>query len=166
MIDIFYWQWFILTFILLIFEVFIPGTFLLWVGMATGSVGILTWLFPLPLAVQLLLFGGATLFFVYLWNRFFRKKVERTDESSLNNRGAGYVGKTYTLEEPIKDGKGRISIDDTLWRIKGEDLPKGAKVRILKVDGVVLIVDPVKETPKPLKKPVKKAIKKPLKKQK
>ena len=40
------------------------------------------------------------------------------------------IGRTATLTEPITEGRGRIRIGDTMWRVSGPDLPAGARVRV------------------------------------
>jgi len=34
-----------------------------------------------------------------------------------------------------------VKVDDSTWRVEGEDLPEGTKVRVISVDGVVLKVE-------------------------
>jgi membrane protein implicated in regulation of membrane protease activity len=45
------------------------------------------------------------------------------------------------LNEPIRDGYGRLSLGDTVWRVAGPDLPAGQKVRVISADGAVLKVE-------------------------
>ncbi len=45
------------------------------------------------------------------------------------------------IDEPIKDGFGRVALGDTVWRIAGPDLAAGQKVRIVGADGAVLKVE-------------------------
>jgi inner membrane protein len=49
----------------------------------------------------------------------------------------------FTLEKPIVDGFGTIGIDDTVWRVAGPDAPAGSKVKVTRVDGAALHVEPV-----------------------
>jgi membrane protein implicated in regulation of membrane protease activity len=46
----------------------------------------------------------------------------------------------FTLEEPIVNGRGKIHVDDSTWRVEGEDCPKGARVRVTDAEGVILKV--------------------------
>ena len=46
------------------------------------------------------------------------------------------------IDEPIRDGFGRLTLDDTIWRIAGPDLAAGEKVRVVGADGAVLKVEP------------------------
>lgn len=40
------------------------------------------------------------------------------------------IGRTATLAEPIREGRGRIQLGDTLWRVSGPDLPAGTRVKV------------------------------------
>src|SRR5690606_21269797 len=58
------------------------------------------------------------------------KRSGVTDQPLLNRRGDQLVGRTATLAEPIANGRGRVKIGDTTWRVTGPDLPAGARVRV------------------------------------
>jgi hypothetical protein len=45
------------------------------------------------------------------------------------------------LTEPIINGRGRIRINDTMWRVKGPDLPTGTEVRVVAFDPVSLEIE-------------------------
>jgi membrane protein implicated in regulation of membrane protease activity len=66
-----------------------------------------------------------------------------TDQPFLNRRAEALVGRIFTLERPIMDGSGTIPIDDTVWRIRGADVPAGRRVKVVRVDGTVLHVESV-----------------------
>ncbi len=66
-----------------------------------------------------------------------------TDEPFLNQRSASLVGRTATLHEPIREGRGRIRLDDTLWQVMGPDLPVGTQVKVVSSNGRDLRVEPV-----------------------
>ncbi len=65
-----------------------------------------------------------------------------TDQPLLNQRERQLVGRTATLEEPIVEGRGRIRLGDTLWRVSGPDLPVGARVRVIAAENGELAVEP------------------------
>ena len=64
-----------------------------------------------------------------------------SDQPNLNRRGQQYVGRTFTLDEPIVNGLGKIHVDDSTWKIEGNDCPAGTKVKVTGVDGVILKVE-------------------------
>ena len=50
------------------------------------------------------------------------------------------MGRTFTLERPIVDGRGRLKVDDTMWLVEGPDLPAGTRVQVTGVDNTLLRV--------------------------
>ena len=60
------------------------------------------------------------------------------------SRAHAMIGVDFFLDEPIVRGYGRIRVGDSSWRVKGEDCPSGAKVRVVAVEeGSLLRVDRV-----------------------
>ena len=45
------------------------------------------------------------------------------------------------LNEPIVNGRGKLRVDDTVWKVEGADCPAGVQVRVTGVDGVMLRVE-------------------------
>jgi membrane protein implicated in regulation of membrane protease activity len=70
---------------------------------------------------------------------FARIRV-RPSESRLNRRAEVYIGRTFTLERPIIDGRGRLRVDDTMWLVEGPDLPAGTRVQVTSVSNTLLRV--------------------------
>ncbi|MGM0594599.1 MAG: NfeD family protein [Pseudomonadota bacterium] len=139
-----HWSWWILAITLLVLEVFAPGTFFLWLGIAAGVVGLLVLVLPgLGWEFQVVIFAGLSVGSILLWRRYFRQLPGDTDQPALNRRGHQYVGRSFTLDAPIVNGQGKIRVDDTSWKIEGEDCAAGSKVKVTGVDGVVLTVEQV-----------------------
>lgn len=138
------WNWVAFGLVLLVLEIAIPGVFLLWFGLAAIVIGVLTVMFAnaafWPWEAQILVFLILALVLAYYGKRMMDKGDE-TDEPLLNQRSAQLVGRTATLSEPIAEGRGRIKLDDTTWRIKGPDLPAGTRVKVTSVDGNDLAVE-------------------------
>ncbi len=81
---------------------------------------------------------------VAIGRKFYRGPGAASEDSPfLNRRQLGYVGHSFTLKEPIVDGRGRLSIEDTLWDIEGPDLPAGTRVTVTAADGPRLKVQAV-----------------------
>ena len=129
------WNWMVLGFVLLVMEVIAPGIFMLWIGIAALLIGVVsqliwdssfwTW------EVQVLAFLALSLVSAFAGKKLVGGRHDATDQPLLNRRGAQMVGKMATLAEPIKDGRGRIKLGDTLWRVSGPDLPAGTQVRVV-----------------------------------
>lgn len=136
------WSWWILAVVLLVLEAFAPGTFFLWMGIAAGLVGLLVMVAPgMGWEYQIFIFAVLSVVSIVVWRNYFRKHPVVTDQPTLNRRGEQYVGRTFTLDEPIVNGKGKIRVDDTSWKIEGMDCDAGSKVRVVGVDGVMLKVE-------------------------
>jgi hypothetical protein len=70
-LEIVFWHWWILSGLLIVFELFSPRFIFLWLGFAAASVGFLLLVFPsIPLRVQLGLFGGLFLIAMVSWHRY------------------------------------------------------------------------------------------------
>jgi membrane protein implicated in regulation of membrane protease activity len=136
-----FWHWWVLAVVLLALEVAAPGTFFLWLAMAAGAVGLIVLVLPdLYWQVQVLLFAVFGVVAVGAWRLYAKRLPQQSDDPTLNRRGEQYVGQVFHLTEPITDGRGRMKVDDTIWRVAGPDLPAGAKVRVVGVEGTVLRV--------------------------
>ena len=137
-----YWHWWVLGVVLVILEVFSPGVFFLWLGIAAGLVGLVMFAYPaLPVAGQLLTFALFSVVSILLWRAYLKRHPIKTDQPLLNRRGEQYVGRVFTLDAPVVNGAGKIRVDDSIWKIHGTDCPAGTRVRVTGVDGVVLKVD-------------------------
>ncbi|MCU7850829.1 MAG: NfeD family protein [Candidatus Thiodiazotropha sp. (ex Monitilora ramsayi)] len=137
-----YWHWLILAVLLMILEVFSPGAFLLWLGLAAGVVGLLLLIMPdLSWQVQILLFALLSVMIIVAVRAFLQRRPIETDQPHLNRRGEQYLDRIFTLQEPIVNGEGKIRVDDSTWKINGEDCPAGTRIKITGVQGVVLLVD-------------------------
>lgn len=139
------WNWMVLGFALLAAEIVIPGVYLVWFGLAaimTGLVSLALWDWWLwGWQAQTVVFLLLSLAIAIAGQRFVRSRERPTDQPLLNQRAAQLVGRTATLEEAIREGRGRVRIGDTFWRINGPDLPAGSRVRIVAVKDNDLIVE-------------------------
>ncbi|TPL04716.1 MULTISPECIES: NfeD family protein [unclassified Mesorhizobium] len=128
------WNWMVLGFVLLVMEIVAPGVFMLWIGIAAlivGAVSLAIWDAAFwTWQVQVLAFLILSLISAFIGKKLVGGRHGDADQPLLNRRGAQMVGKLATLAEPIKDGRGRIKLGDTLWRVAGPDLPAGTRVRV------------------------------------
>ncbi len=139
-----FWHWWILAGILLILELTAPAFFFLWLGIAAAATGLVLLVFPvIPLESQLVIFSVLSVVAVLAWRRYREAHPIETDQPNLNRRGQQYVGREFTLEQPITNGVGKVTVDDSTWRVKGPDLPAGSQVIVEDVEGVVFVVAPV-----------------------
>lgn len=136
-----FWHWWVIGLVLIVMEVFLPGTFFLWMGVASGVVGVLLFLMPgMGWEYQMLVFAVLSVGSILFWRAWLKKHPTETDQPTLNRRGEHYVGRTFTLLEPIVNGNGKIRVDDSTWKIQGPDCAAGVRVKVTGANGVILEV--------------------------
>ena len=139
------WSWLILGLLLLGLEMFLPGVFLLWFGIAaliTGALSFVlvdlsawTWQF------QSILFVALSVSSSYVGKRYFTDKRKESDQPDLNLPDKNKVGRKVPLYEAIVNGRGRVRLDDTIWVVEGPDADVGTKVTIASVKSNWLVVE-------------------------
>jgi membrane protein implicated in regulation of membrane protease activity len=134
------WSWVVGGLVLLALELVVPGGIFLWLGISAVVTGIASALIVIGWPLQILIFGVLAIASVFIWLRV-RPHGTPSDRPFLNRRANRYVGQEVVLDEPIRDGHGRVILDDTTWRIQGPNLAAGQKIRIIEADGAVLKVE-------------------------
>lgn len=136
------WTWLVAGGLLLVAEMLAPGVFLIWFGIAALVVGVLHLFLPLAWQIEVLLFAALSVVLVVVARPWLKKRQDlQSDQPNLNARTRDYVGRSYVLEGPIVNGRGRLRIDDALWEVEGPDLPAGARVKVSGTDGMRLKVE-------------------------
>ena len=136
-----YWHWLAVAAALFLIEVLVgSGAFFLWFGFAALASALLAAMAPGWFwAVQVFVFSLFSIISLGVWWKWYRNPVS-ADQPLLNERVAQYVGRVFTLSEPVVDGFGRVHVDDSYWKIKGADCVAGTRVQVTGVDGMALVV--------------------------
>jgi len=139
-----FWHWWMVAVVLVIIEILAPTFFALWMAIAAFITGVILYLAPeIQWEYQVFLFAVLSVVSIIGWRHYYSNNPIATDEPLLNRRGEQYVGRTITLKEPIIDGTGKVKVDDSTWKIEGEDCPVGTKVKIVSVNNVVFQVEAI-----------------------
>lgn len=137
-----FWHWFVLAAVFVVIEMLAPGTFMLWLGVAAAVAGLMLLLWPgAAIEWQLLAFSVTAVVSVFAWRRVQKRSPVVSESPTLNQRTANYLNRVYTLVKPIENGIGMAKVDDSVWSVSGPDLPEGARVRVIGVEGTVLKVE-------------------------
>ena len=137
-----FWHWWVAAIGLIVVEALVPGAIFLWLGVSAAVVGAILLAAPeLSWEYQLLIFAVLSVGSVIGWRAYHKLHPTKTDLPNLNRRGEEYVDRLITLDQPIVNRVGKVRLDDTSWKVTGQDLPAGARVRVVGVDGVVLQVE-------------------------
>jgi hypothetical protein len=134
------WHWIVLGVALAIAETLLPGTILLWLGIAAALTGIvlLAWT-DLGWQGQVLLFGAIAVVAVAI-GLALRRKLHKPQPRDVNLGTQRFVGQRGALSTAISNGRGEIRLGDTVWPVAGPDLPAGTSVVVTGSDGVTLTV--------------------------
>lgn len=138
-----HWVWLTLGLVLAGLEMLVPGVYLIWLALAAIVTGVLTGLFDLSLAAQVIDFVFFALIVVFSARRILRDRPIESSDPLLNRRGARLVGETALVVQPIEHGSGRVRLGDSEWIARGPDTAAGERVRITGNDGAVLLVEPL-----------------------
>ena len=141
--DIVFWHWWIASLGLFIIEMLVGSYFFLFIGAAAAVVGLLLLVLSgMSWPVQFMLWGVFSVAFVVVWRIYRKKNPVKSVEPNLNQRGKQYVGRNFTLEQPVVNGQGKIKVDDSTWKIEAkEDFEAGTKVIVTAADGTILKVE-------------------------
>ena len=134
--------WWVIGIVLVIGEVVLPGTFLIWFAFAAFGVGLIGVVVDLSGMNQVVVFGllsFASLSLGYL----MRKRRGDPEVPAFADRTQAYMGKTYTVVEAIENGQGKIQVGDSVWLAEGEDCPVGGSVKVIDSRGNVLLIEVV-----------------------
>ena len=136
------WTWWIVAGVMFILELMVPALFFMWFGFAAVITGVLVLFIAMGWQWQLATFAILTVILLLISRRVFGRTGWRTDKPLLNRRMASFIGKTYVLETAIRNGHGKVKINDTMWNVQGEDAAAGSRVTVVGSDGSTLLVEP------------------------
>lgn len=125
-------------------ELAAPGAFLLWIGFAGVTLGLVELLFPIPLVWSLLIFAALAVAYSLVGRKVYGG-LSTGEDTNLNRRAEALIGREFVLIEPIAGGEGKAKVLDSVWRVAGPDTPAGARIRVTGVapSGNMLTVEPV-----------------------
>jgi len=136
------WVWLALGVLFLIGEILIPGAFMMWLGFAALATGLSVFMFDaMSFEVQGLIFAGLSVLAVYIGRKIMKRNPTPSENENLNTHAKRFVGKRYVLTSAIKNGQGRAKVGDSVWTVKGPDLPEDTLVEVVAVEGSVLVVE-------------------------
>lgn len=134
-------HWLVVAASFAVIEIAVPAMVCIWLAAAALGTALIVWLAPgLSWEHQALIFAALAVASVAIGRLAFGRIRGQSSDVRLNRRAEIYVGRTFTLERPIVDGRGRLRVDDTMWLVDGPDLPAGTRVQVTGVDNTMLRV--------------------------
>ena len=133
-------KWLLAGLALAIAETVLPGAFLIWIGVAAIGTGLLTLAVTPGFDTQVIVFAGLTAGALAAGLR-----LRRARRATLNTRQAGLAGRS-AVALTFRGREGRVRLGDSDWAARlapdAAEAPPGATLRVVDVDGTVLIVRP------------------------
>ena len=139
-----YRYWAVFGAVLAVIEVAVPAMVCIWLAAAALGVAAISGRYPeLAWEHQALIFAVLAIASVALGRTAFAHTRAGVSDRHLNRRGESYIGRMFTLDGAIIDGRGRLRVDDTVWLVAGPDLPAGTRVRVTGAENTLLRVEPI-----------------------
>jgi hypothetical protein len=139
-----FWYWLVLAAVFGVIEVAVPVMVCIWLAAAALGVAAIAWLAPdLAWEHQALIFAALAIASVTVGRMVFARSRSPDADRRLNRRAESYIGRMFTLDGAIIDGRGRLKVDDTVWSVAGPDLPAGTRVRVTGADNTLLHVESI-----------------------
>ena len=141
--EINFWHWLIIAVVLISIEMLLVGSYyLLWMGIAAGVVGALLFVMPeISLLIQVIIFTVLSVVTLVAYKKYQKNNPVMSDQPKLNRRGEQYIGRVFTLENPIVNGVGKVRVDDSTWKVSGADMEAGTKIKVTAVKGTTFLVE-------------------------
>lgn len=143
------WQiWLIISGVCLIVEIMTVGFLVFW--LAIGALfAMITSFFTDNLIVQTAVFVISSAVLIFATKPFVKKFA--SGKNSVKTNVYSIIGKVGIVTKNINsiESTGQVKVDGELWSAVGEndiDIEKDTEVKVVKVDGVKLVVSPVKVT--------------------
>ena len=136
-----YYVWLLGGLALCAAETLAPGAFLIWMGAAGLILGAVDFFAPMALTVQLLGFAALVAGLLFVGRRVYGS-IDAVGPSLPMSRAHALMGREFFLDKAIARGFGSIRVDDSVWRVAGEDMPTGTRVRVVAIeDGSAIRVE-------------------------
>ena len=135
------WTWWVVAGVFLVLELVVPGVYFLWLAVAAFAVALSTLVVDWSWQWQLVSFAALSMISIIMARILVANRPIESDRPILNRRGEALVGREYVLDEAIVNGRGRVKVADSMWRVAGEDCPAGTKIRVTGVEDGVLAVE-------------------------
>ncbi len=141
------WWWIALALGLGAVEIVVLTYFMLWLGLASLTVGIMMMLFPaMPGTSQMASFSLLAILYTAIGWAWVRRRQARDEHPGLNRRSAAMVGRQAVVTGDFAAGIGWVEVDGVRWRARladgSEPPPAGTTMAVSDAEGMTLVVAP------------------------
>jgi membrane protein implicated in regulation of membrane protease activity len=148
--NIAYWHWIVFGLLLILTEIITVSFILLWFGVSAILVGVLLWLLPISLTMQLLIWTLLSLFNVFGWFKWVSPHLKNKTLSGMaKEKMIGQIG-TVIDYNPVQPERGLLRFPAPIlgndeWQfICSDEIEVGSRVIVKEFSGNTLIVNSFK----------------------
>lgn len=136
--------WIVIGFVLLLMEFAIPGVITVFFGIGALLVGVLCWVMPLSLNLQLLIFIFTSVVLLISLRKHFASWYARSS-ADVNIDFDDFLGHKAVVSMRITPTQvGKIEFRGSYWEAESNvDIAKGAPVEIVDKKNITMIVKPI-----------------------
>jgi|LauGreDrversion4_2_1035121.scaffolds.fasta_scaffold31941_2 membrane protein implicated in regulation of membrane protease activity len=140
------WFWLGTTCLLFFIEILTGTGFLLCLGTSAALMTAISFLFgTFETSTQMIMFSFFAILTLVYWIYYLKQHPSHSGLPKLNKRAQQYIGREFSLEENLVNGMGKIKVDDSVWLVRSDEhLKPHTAVKVIAVDGTVLIIGKVK----------------------
>jgi inner membrane protein len=137
--------WFLTGVVLFILEMIVPGFILFFFGVGAWITALLSWLLPIGINSQILIFTVSSVVALLALRRLVRNSFigdsrNVNEEDSLAEKGAH----VEILQDIVPPAEGKVKYSGTTWKaISDSPILKGSLAEIVEQQGLVIKVKPV-----------------------
>lgn len=140
--------WLIVAGVFFVFEIITVGFLVFWLGIG-ALFAMITSIFTDNLIIQTAVFVVSSSILIPLTKPIADKFINKKDSISTNSYSL--IGKhgVVTMDINPIESTGQVKVNGEIWSAKTEDetsISKGTEVEILKIEGVKLVVNPIRIT--------------------
>ena len=135
------WVWIAVIIAAVVVEVVSMQLLSIWFAIG-GAAALITSFFTDSIAIQAVVFIAVSAAALVIIFPAVRKSLNKKSEKTNADR---YIGKLAVVTEDISNinAKGQVKVDNQIWSARsddGEELAVGTRVKVLRIEGVKLIV--------------------------
>ena len=137
--------WLGLTVVFALLEAVSPQLTTIWFALGSVVAFILALCGVKSITVQAIVFVAVSVIALIATRPLVKKVLQKRIEPTNADRNIGETGITLSEINNL-EGKGEVNVKGTVWTARSADdtpIPQGVKVRVLRIDGVKLIIEQI-----------------------
>jgi membrane protein implicated in regulation of membrane protease activity len=142
-----FFYWLISGFTMVVMEFFIPGIFIIFLGLGAIFTGMILFFVPIGFGFQILIWVISSSIIILSASQFIKNLFPSTQSYSESANRDDYIGKEVVVVEKVEPNSmtGRVHLQGTEWKATSLShvLEVGDKARVYDRDNLTLIIEKI-----------------------